>query len=228
MKKTATHLLFFLPFVLLLTQGCKTDTTDQPEIKPSQKNRTTDTFSQPQKEYDEDIEILFNSSSSQIPTVKNSFEDSLLQAVKICNPQEKDLKNYRYPACNPKFFKILPTVSGATKKDHFLILCKSGVAGFPMRRVIVYEREGNDYIISNTFLADIIGFEKNPHSDHKDLILQFMDEDENRFECLYSWKQGRYSYQKVLKINRSRIKAEYVDSMKVVIANEIKRMKLSY
>ena len=99
---------------------------------------------------------------------------------------------------------------------------------FPMRRILVYVKEGDEYVVTNTFLADLIGMESSTKSSYKDLILQFMDEDENRFECRYVWKEGRYSYNMTMKINRNKIKAQYLDSMKVVIANEIKRMKLSY
>lgn len=216
-------------FILLLGVGftaCKTDTeTNSPQNEqilplPGDVNSNL-----PVKEYEEDVEVLFD---DQNVVQKTNLEDSLLRVIKICNPNETDLKNYKFPACDSKFFKILPIQTKSSIRDGFLVLCKSGVAGFPMRRILVYVKENQEYILVNTFLADVIGLEKSQTSQYKDLILQFMDEDENRFECRYVWKEGRYKYEKVMKINRSKIKAQYLDSMKIVIADEIKRMKLSY
>lgn len=201
--------------------SCKNHEDEEPEVT-NQVNEK-----QPNKEYEEDIEILFDSPSNTSSNLL-SIEDSLLRAIKICNPNEVDMKNYQNPPCDMKFFNIMPTISKKNIRDGFLVLCKSGVAGFPMRRILVYDREGSDYVLANTFLGDVIGMETSKESTHKDLIIQFMDEDMNRFECRYVWKQGRYSYNQLLKINRSKVKAEFRDSMTVVIAGEIKRMKLSY
>lgn len=216
--------ILILSFSVLLFSACKSDTNEET-------NSTTNQLdSLPPKgtlnstnEYDENMEVVFQENKKDTPV-----EDSILKVLHLCDPSQKDLKNYLRPACDAKFFKFFPIKQNSNLKDNFLVLCKSGVAGFPMRRILVYSNVGGQYVLANTFLADLIGMEKNKHVAYKDLILQFMDEDENRFECRYVWREGRYSYQKVMKINRSPIKPQFLDSMKVVIGNEINRMKLSY
>lgn len=175
------------------------------------------------KEYEQEIEIVFQENKDN-----TSLENKLLQAVNLCNPNEKDLKNYLVPACDSKFFKVYPLIDKNSLETNFLVLCRSGVQGFPMRRILVFTKENDQYITTNTFLADLVGMETSKSSEYKDLIVQFMDTDENRFECRYVWREGRYAYDKVMKINGNKIKAQYLDSMRVEIGREISRLKLSY
>jgi hypothetical protein len=64
-------------------------------------------------------------------------------------------------------------------------------------------------------------------SGHDDLVLQFFDEYENRLQCLYKWKENRYQYVCVEKIEGSNIKKELQDSMNVEIAKVIRDNKMA-
>jgi hypothetical protein len=93
--------------------------------------------------------------------------------------------------------------------------------------LLVYQREQGKLTLVNTFVAHLIGTRKSV-TKHDDLILQFFDEDENRLECLYKWKDGRYVYEKVEKIEGRRIKASLQDSMNVEISKVISSHKMAY
>lgn len=223
MKKAADILFIFSLLVLVALTACKENSSDMEEGTSGEPGSGTGSALIKPKEYEEEIEVIFQDSKANTP-----LEDSLLKAVNLCNPNQQDLKNYMSPACNSKFFEVFPLVSKATMRDRFLVLCRSGVHGFPVRRVIVFEKENGIYMTVNTFVADLVAMEKSKNSEYKDLILQFMDMDENRFECRYLWREGRYTYDKAMKINGNRIKAQYLDSMKVEIGKEISRLRLSY
>lgn len=219
MKLATLFLLFCLTFINF---SCKTDTSEREVINNSTEDGGKTTIL-PKKEYEEEIQVIFQDNKPN-----TSVENKLLTAVNLCNEKQTDLKNYMVPACNSKFFDVFPLVSQSTIEENFLVLCRSGVHGFPVRRILVYVKENGQYVVANTLVADLIGMEKSKTSEYKDLIVQFMDLDENRFECRYKWREGRYTYDKVMKINGNRIKAQYLDSMKVEIGREIGRLKLSY
>ncbi|MBN9295061.1 MAG: hypothetical protein J0G96_13875 [Flavobacteriia bacterium] len=223
MKKAGD--IFFILSLLALTvlTACKENSNEGEEGVSGDSGSSSESAPIKPKEYEEEIEVIFQDSKANTP-----LEDSLLKAVNLCNPDQKDLKNYMSPSCNSKFFEVFPLVNKATMRDRFLVLCRSGVHGFPVRRVIVFEKENGTYMTTNTFVADLVAMEKSKNSEYKDLILQFMDTDENRFECRYTWREGRYAYDKVMKINGNRIKTQYLDSMKVEIGREISRLRLSY
>lgn len=170
----------------------------------------------------ESIEVLFD---------ETKFDDkSELEILKelgkgICNPLEKDEENYISPACSPKFFKIMPFKEDAPLKDAFILLIKSKVHGFPLRRVYVFQRENGKLIKVNSFVANIIEKRKST-SKHDDLILRFSDEDQNHFNCLFSWKTNHYEYQKVEQINDANIKVTYQDSMNVEILKVLESNKM--
>lgn len=222
MKKKSLIILFFS---LLVFFSCKNDIDDIENQNTSSDPSaiSSEGIINKPKEYENEIEVVFQDNKEN-----TTIENKLLQAVNLCNPAQKDMNNYLSPACDSKFFKVLPIINAKSIEDNFLVVCRTGVQGFPMRRVLVFTKENGEYAATNTFMADLIGMEKSKVSEYNDLILQFMDPDENRFECRYKWREGRYSYDKAMKINGNKIKTEYLDSMKVVIGGEINRLKLSY
>lgn len=216
--------IILLAFIGISFVSCKSSVDDDVEnLKSNDGYIDNDISSIKPKEYEEEYEVVFQDNKNN-----TSLEDSLLKAVGLCDPTQKDLKNYKTPACNAKFFDVHPINSTTDIREEFLVLCRSGVHGFPVRRVIVFVKEGSTFVVANTFIADLVGMEKSKNTEHKDLILQFMDPDENRFECRYVWREGRYAYEKAMKINGNKIKAALIDSMRVEIGMEINRLKLSY
>ena len=171
----------------------------------------------------EQKEVLITFENDQFSDPKAA---ELLSELKICNPEQSDLSNYAQPACSPKFFHIQPFIENEPTENAFLLLVRSDVHDFPLRRLIVFQRERGKLVRVNTFVANLLATRKSV-TKHDDLVLQFLDEYENRFECIYQWKENRYQYAGVEKINQSKIKKEFQDSMNVEIAKVINDNKMS-
>ena len=202
-----------LPFLLMLVffAGCKDEPQDLPvKIIDNQEVKN-----------EKNIEILFDEVKFSDPKMLD-----LLNELKICDANQKDLNNAIQPACNPKYFHVLPYIENEKIENAFILVIRSGVHDWPLRRALVYQREQGKLVLVNTFVAHLIGMRKST-SGHDDLVLQFFDEYENRLQCLYKWKENRYQYVRVEKIEGSNIKNELQDSMNVEIAKVIRDNKMA-
>ncbi len=172
------------------------------------------------------IECLFDETTFATPD-----EYPLLKELKICDQTQKDLNNYDVPACNPKFFKFYPFIENKKLKDAFILLIKSRVQGFPLRRVLVFEREGKELVKVNGFVANLIGKRKSA-SKHDDLILRFNDNagmgEVVFYNCLYVWKDKHYVFKQVEQINDANIKSQFQDSMNVEIETVINKNRMVF
>jgi hypothetical protein len=172
------------------------------------------------------IECLFDETTFASPD-----EYPLLKELKICDETQKDLNNYDVPACNPKFFKFFPYIENKKIKNAFILLIKSRVQGFPLRRVLVFEREGKELVKVNGFVANLIGKRKSA-SKHDDLILRFNDKvgmgEVVFYNCLYVWKDKHYVFKQVEQINDANIKTEFQDSMNVEIETVITKNRMVF
>jgi hypothetical protein len=120
----------------------------------------------------------------------------------------------------------LPFIENESIENAFILVIRSGVHDWPLRRALIYQREQGKLVLVNTFVAHLIGMRKSP-TGHDDLVLQFFDEYENRLQCLYKWKENRYQYVGVEKIEGSDIKKELQDSMNIEIAKVIRDNKMA-
>ena len=172
------------------------------------------------------IECLFDET-----TFPSNDEFELLKELKICDVAQRDLNNYLVPACNPKFFKFFTFAEHKKLKDAFLLLIKSKVQGFPLRRVLIFEREGKELVKVNGFVANLIGKRKSA-SKYDDLILRFNDkvggEEVVFYNCLYVWKDKRYVFKQVEQINDANIKSQFQDSMNVEIEAVITKNRMVF
>jgi hypothetical protein len=195
----------------LVLFSCKSNETPETEIQKD------DVVSEIKSE--ENIEVLFD---------EENFEDkesiSLLKELGngICNPTEKDEENYMKPPCSAKFFKLMSFKQNSPLRDGFILLIKSRVHGFPLRRVYIFQREAGKLVKVNSFVANIIGKRKSKTS-YDDLILRFSDVDKNHFNCIFVWKNNHYEYNRVEQINDANIKAEFQDSMNLEILKVIEQ-----
>lgn len=167
------------------------------------------------------VEILFDQEKFSDPKMAE-----LLNELKICNPMQKNKNNASEPACDPRFFHIMPFIENEPIENAFLLVIRAGVHDWPLRRVLVYQREEGKLVLVNTFVANLVGVRKSG-SRHDDLILQFFDEYENRLECIYKWKENRYQYSSVERIEGRKIKSSLQDSMNVEIAKVINDNKMA-
>lgn len=197
---------------LLFSCSSESNKIERPvQVEPVQSQEGTET----------EVEILFD---------QEKFTDAkipeLLKELKICSSTQTNLNNASDPACDPKFFHARPFIENEPVENAFLLVIRAGVHDWPLRRLLVYQREQGKLVLVNTFVANLIGVRKSP-SKHDDLVLQFFDEYENRLQCLYKWKENRYQYVAVEKIEGRKIKKELQDSMNVEIAKVIAQNKMA-
>ncbi|MBI2257728.1 MAG: hypothetical protein HYU67_02390 [Flavobacteriia bacterium] len=211
---------FILIIVLFVSFSCKNEIQEK---KKNEDKKSNISLKNQVEEDNKNIEVLFDKK-----TFDESSDKELLKelGIEMCNPNEKDLSNFKLPACDPKFFKLFPLKYQFPKKNGFILLVKSLVHDFPLRRVFIFQREKNKLVKVNGFIGNLIG--KRPKSAlFDDIIIRFSDTDQNHFNCLYEWRNRRYEYVKVEQINDANIKKEFQDSMNVEILKwiELNRMQ---
>lgn len=206
--------------ILFLLNSCKNDDFDNDSKEDDVSEKTEqDNIEKLNKQY---ISTDFNDNS----TFNSQTEKDLLAEIKICDLDQTDTENFINPACDPKFFRVFPLSDKLNIKDAFLVIVKSKVHDFPIRRVIVFTRENGELIQANRFMGNLIAM-RDSETGYKDVVIRFRDEEENYFNCLYQWKDKRYQFKKVEQINESNVKPEFQEKMNVEIPKEIERMKLS-
>ena len=207
----------FLVLISLVLFSCKTDSTK--EVDDSSNLNQEPTVSE---NLDKNLEILFDEAS-----FPNDKIPALLKELNICKEEQKNLNNASDPACDPKFFHFETYAEGVPLENAFIVVIRAGVHDWPVRRTMVYTRENGKLILVNTFVGNLVGKKESP-SGKNDLVIQFFDEYENRLECNYKWKEGRYQYNSVSRIEGSKIKKQLQDSMNVEIFKVLKDNKLDY
>jgi hypothetical protein len=152
---------------------------------------------------------------------------ALLKELRICNAFQKDTSNYMEPACSPRFFRVLSISDVIPVENAFVVQIKAFVGGINLRRSVVFVRERGELVKANTFVANLIGFQKNK-SGYNDLILRFNDNIEGEiifYNCIFQWNEGKYNYKSCELIEgatwRQRIKPEFKDSVSNDIRNTL-------
>jgi hypothetical protein len=187
-----------------------------------------DKIAKPKNEavFDKEIEIIFQDQSK----FKNE-ELELLKELKICNLSQKDVSNHIDPACDPSYFKFFKFNNRKALKNSFLLLIKARVHDFPLRRILLFEREHGELVKVNGFVANLIGMDKSS-SEHNDLILRFNEDlgggEVAFFNCRFVWRNNHYEFDEALQINDSNIKSEFKDSMSLEIEKTITNNKMIF
>jgi hypothetical protein len=207
------HFLFFLVFLLIYS--CKSDVSSN-----------SDTTQKPKIGDQTNIETLFDQT-----TFPSDVEVNLLKELEICNFKQRDLNNHLDPACNPKFFRFFPFIENKKLENAFMLQIKARVNEFPLRRLLIFERENNTLVKVNGFVANLIGT-RISKTKHHDLILRFNDNvamgDIVFYNCLYQWENNHYVFKRVEQINDADIKKEFQDSMNIVIRSIITDNRMEF
>jgi hypothetical protein len=208
--------VIYLFFCVVIFVSCKSE-SEESVVPTTKKQKVGD------QTY---IETLFDAT-----TFPSEVEPKLLKELEICNLQQRDLTNHLDPACNPKFFRFFPFIEGKKLEDAFLLQIKARVNDFPLRRLLIFEREKNTLVKVNGFVANLIGT-RISKSKHHDLILRFNDNigqgDIVFYNCLYVWENNHYVFKKIEQINDSNIKPEFQDSMNLVISKVISDNRMEF
>lgn len=213
---------FFLSLVLVLSiVSCSSDKTDSDDQSVEKPIIETPTIS--------NVETLFD---------KDVFDDPkkemLLKELKICSDKNKGPEDYLNPSCSPRFFELFPFVEGMSIENAFILQVKSKVNGFPLRRLLIFERERGQLVKVNGFVANLIGRSKSS-SKHDDLLLRFNDKDQGVdvfYNCIFTWDGKTYKYKSVEAIEGpdwgGPVKAELKDSISKEVYTDIMENKMIF
>lgn len=155
-------------------------------------------------------------------TFTSKVEAELLKELHLCDPKATSDEDPKHPTCSPKFFRFFKLNAQTPLKDGFKLLIKAGVNGFPLRRLLVFEREKDVLVKLNGFNGNLIE-ERKAASGYNDLVIRFPDninENITYYNCLFRWKDGKYEYVNCEVIDEDvprKIKAEFIDSMGIEI-----------
>ena len=199
-----------LAMVLLTACG---EEEDQP-FKPHHRNKPT--------------EVTTFSTDFNENTFSGNEEIELLKELKLCDPNAPNDTDEAHPSCSPKFFRFFKLAEKTKLSDGFILLIKAGVNGFPLRRILVFQRDGEQLVKLNGFNGNLIEFRPSK-SGYQDLVIRFTDNIDGSltyYNCLFQWNGSQYSYKLCEAIQEGgqeaphRIKEEFIDSM----APEIKKV----
>lgn len=213
---------YFFSFILFVSLiSCSSDDTDTDEgNKPTPKEAATNIHA---------IETLFDKEAFDDPQ-----KEMLLKELKICSDKNKGPEDYMNPGCSPRFFELFPFVENVPLKNAFILQVKSKVNGFPLRRLLIFERERDQLVKINGFVANLIGRSKSP-SNHDDLLLRFNDKDQGVdvfYNCTFTWDGKSYKYKSVEAIEGpdwgGPVKADLKDSISKEVYADIMDHKMIF
>jgi len=211
---------FIFPICIFILFACDDDSSEN-----KQQNQSTETVEIIP------VETLFD--EDKFPDPKHI---ELLKELKICDEFQQDTSNYLKPACSPRFFKLFPLNERTPIENGFLLQIKARVGGVQLRRLVVFVRERGQLVKANSFIANLIGFQKQKNGYH-DLILRFNDNVEGDiiyYNTVFKWNGKKYLFDHAETIEgtdhdgpwRQRIKEEFKDSISKEILSTIKNNEM--
>lgn len=137
-------------------------------------------------------------------------EPKVLKDLKLCDSTVQWSEDLNRPSCTPNYFRVFPLKKGLDIVQGCMVLLKAGVNGFPVRRFVVYEKEGAQMVQANGFIGYPIEFRPQAKT-YDDVVIRFFERFEGQkyfYNCLFTWKQNRYQYVRCEQINDANIKPE--------------------
>ena len=111
-----------------------------------------------------------------------------------------------FGACSPKFFRFFKLSKDKPLRDGFMLLI-NGIAfqdpeaKFPIRRLLIFEREGGKLVAVNKFKGNLIETREVKDSPYQDIVIRFkLDQYNEKYHVLYSWKKNRYQLKQCEKL----------------------------
>jgi hypothetical protein len=188
-----TGILFVLLLVLFFTVKYL---NQQDKPKPKKKKETVNGTQ---------ISTDFNTNS-----FSSKNEAIILKNLRLCDSTVNWSEDLNRPSCTPNFFRVFPLKKGLDIAQGCMVLMKAGVNHFPVRRFVIYEKEGAQMIQANGFIGYPIEFRPQAQN-YDDVVIRFFERYEGQkyfYNCLFTWKQNRYQYVRCEQINDANIKPE--------------------
>jgi hypothetical protein len=169
----------------------------------------------------ENTEIQLIETDFNANTFSGTTEIELLKELGVCDSTAPNDNNLDRPACSPRFFRFFNYKKNADLRNNFILLLRSGVNGFPARRLLIFERKNGKLVKTNEFIGYIIEKRTIKNKLHDDIVIRFYEKyyDQKYFyNCLFSWKDQRYEFVKCEAIGAppkgdEAIKPELIDSV---------------
>ncbi|NBX79746.1 MAG: hypothetical protein EBQ94_05095, partial [Flavobacteriales bacterium] len=134
------------------------------------------------------------------------------------------------PSCSPRFFRFFKLNKAKELDKSFMLLARSGVNGFPVRRLLIFERERGKLVKVNGFVGYIIE-RRSTETNYDDIVIRFFeryDKQKYFYNCLYTWKGGQYQYVGCEAINDYKLKPEKADSVSIEVEKILNEKKLVF
>ena len=158
----------------------------------------------------EKVERVQISTDFNTNTFSSKDEPKILKELKLCDSSIQWSEDLNRPSCTPNYFRVFPLKKGLDISQGCMVLLKAGVNGFPVRRFVVYEKEGNQFVQANGFIGYPIEFRPQAKT-YDDVVIRFFEryeEEKYFYNCLFTWKQNRYQFVRCEQINDANIKPE--------------------
>lgn len=158
----------------------------------------------------EKVEGVQISTDFNTNTFSSKAEPKVLKDLKLCDSTIQWSEDLNRPSCTPNYFRVFHLKKGLDISQGCMVLLKAGVNGFPVRRFVVYEKEGAEMVQANGFIGYPIEFRPQGKT-YDDVVIRFFERYEGQkyfYNCLFTWKQNRYQYVRCEQINDANIKPE--------------------
>lgn len=165
----------------------------------------------------------------------DGYELKLLKELKIC---DTTILDGQLGSCSPKFFRFFKLNDQVSLRNAFLLLVNGAAypndpENFKSRRILIFEREKGQLVLTNTIKGNVIERRKNGPSTYDDLVIRFrLDEYNEAYHCLFKWKEGKYEFNRCEELYsyscKGKVKPELVDSVSIEVNKILHDEKLLY
>lgn len=167
-----------------------------------------------------EIETLFEERA-----FPDKLHRKLLLELGICDSLPREVSGC--VECTPRNFKLFEFKPKVEIEDAFLLqikaetILKGEIVPLPVRHLLVFERENGQLVKVNGFRGNLIAMRESA-TGAKDLVIRFyVAEDDVFLNCLFTWKDKKYSFVSVEAIHgaggNGPVKAEFKDSISTMV-----------
>lgn len=162
---------------------------------------------------------------------KDPVHLELLKELDICDVELSDTS--MYAPCTPEYFQIYPYHKDKSVKDAFILYVKAAIPLkgqpylLPVRHVIVFERENGTLVRVNGFRGELAELRETAGG-HKDLVVAlYLTGDETLFDCLFKYKDGKYSFEHVIGLDWGEGMRDVKEEMRDSVSKDVYRDLMS-
>ena len=208
--------LAFGTFILLISCSCnEKNDANKKKINPITINQNKIIDSEEINYQNKTVKRIKNNNDSSLN--KNILKDEktkikLLEEIQLIAVNESVDLNY---------FWFFPLNKKTKLSNGFILVTKVGVNGSPVRKTYVYKRINSELRLLNLFNGYLIQRSASSVGDYDNLLIHFgnqkfpVERDGGKFlfDCSFQWNGKNYSFFNCERINNSKIKPIYMDSI---------------